>query len=118
MDLENYFRQIPTLHSRDSSPTGGPSDDTEFGARGTPNFGAFDGEVENLTPNSSAIVHISGPKFTSCKGHGGALPTCQNWGSYGIPFGSPKFLPQKFFFDYGFTVLGPSRVTFVRFTQF
>ena len=65
MDLENYFRQIPTLHSRDFSPTGGPSDDTEFGARGTPNFGAFDGEVETLTLNSSAIVHFSGPKFIS-----------------------------------------------------
>ena len=65
MDLENYFRQIPTLHSRDSSPTGGPSDDTKFGARGTPNFGAFDGEVESLTLNSSAAVDFSGPKFIS-----------------------------------------------------
>ena len=65
MDLENYFRQIPTLHSRDSSPTGGPSEGTKFGARGTPNFGAFDGEVENLTPNCSDTVHFSGPKFIS-----------------------------------------------------
>ena len=66
MDLENYFLQIPTLHSRDSSPTGGPSGDTKFGARVTPNFGAFDGEVETLTLNSSAAVHFSGPKFISC----------------------------------------------------
>ena len=65
MDLENYFRQIWTLHSRDSSPMGGPSDDTKFGARGTPNFGAFDGEVETLTPYSSAPVHFLGPKFIS-----------------------------------------------------
>jgi len=68
MDLENYFRQIPTLHSRDSSPTRVPSDDTEFGARGTPNFGAFDGEVETLTLNSSANVHFSGPKFIQVRG--------------------------------------------------
>jgi len=96
MGLENYFRQIPTLHSRDFCPTGGPSNYTKFGARGTPNSGAFDGEVETLTPNSSAIVHFSGPKFISGKGHRGALPTCQNWGSSGIPFGPPNFYPLEF----------------------
>jgi len=68
MGLENYFRQIPTLHSRDFCPARGASDDTKFGGRGTLNFGAFDGEFETLTPNSSTAVHFSGPKFISGKG--------------------------------------------------
>jgi len=62
MGLENYFRQVPTLHSRDLCLARGPSDDTAFGARGTPNFGRC-GEVETLTPNSSAPVDFSGPKI-------------------------------------------------------
>jgi len=118
VDLENYFHQIPTLHSRDSSPTGGPSVDTKFGDGAPPILGHLMGKLKLWPLTAPPLFTFRDQCSYLVRGHRGALHTCQNWGSWGIPFGSPKFLPSKFFFDYGSTVLCPSQVTSIRFTLF
>ena len=78
------------------------------------NFGAFDGEVENLTLNISGAEYFSGPKFTSGRGPLHPLPTCQTWSCSGVHFAPQKFLTQKLFFDYGSTGWGRAQKVFVR----
>jgi len=100
MDLKNYFRQIPTLHSRDFCPTRGPSDDTKFWARGTPNFGMFDGEVETLTPMALPLFTFRGKSSYPVRGTEGPYLPAKTRDPPGYP-SAPKFLPLKFFSTMG-----------------
>ena len=66
MGRRHFWRRIPTRYSRDFCSGRGRSRNTKCGGRAS-NFGAFDGEVENLTLNISAGEYVFGPKFISGK---------------------------------------------------